>query len=97
MADKAETLDLKYELNGYQMVAWIQTEVQSGKACGIWVGYRPGSGYVTAWYRCGETGWSHGRYEIKDKAMALYDAMVRAGLVWPSVPLATIHKVIKCD
>jgi hypothetical protein len=89
-------LGLRYELNGYQMVAWIQTEVQSGKACGIWVGYAPGDGYVTGWYRCGDTGWNDGHYQIKDKALALLDAMQRAGLAHSRIKPMDLHAVIKC-
>jgi hypothetical protein len=67
-------------LNGYDLVAWIQTEVQSAGPCGIWVGYTAAKGYVTAWWRTGDECWSHGHYEIETKIEAMQDAMGRAGL-----------------
>jgi hypothetical protein len=68
-------------LNGCEVQGWIQTEQQSGKACGIVLCYNVLEGsYVTAWYRCGDREWNQGRYGIAEMREAITDMVRRAGI-----------------
>lgn len=68
------------EIHGYPILAWAQTERQSGEPCGIVLvqtkqaqrDVPAGLGtpeFVTAWYRLGDHEWSHGNYFASEKAM----------------------------
>jgi hypothetical protein len=84
-------------LNGIAVQGWICTEYQDGKACGIVMGYDALAGsYVTAWYRCGDLGWSHGHYAIPEMADAVKDMVKRAGFGGAALDRSKVVKGCNC-
>jgi hypothetical protein len=72
------------EINGFRLIGWVETEVQSTGPCGIFWGENEKE-FVTAWYRMGDMEWNHGHYFPKlygwDKAKqdSKVDFLKRAG------------------
>jgi hypothetical protein len=67
------------EIHGYKIIAYVFTEMQQGKECGIVLVDREcdGDQYVTGWYRDGDVGWNHGHY-FTDRIAAVWDMTTRA-------------------
>ena len=64
------------------VLAFAQTEVQSGRSCGyLLVENRAGKEWATAWYRDGDSEWCHGHY-FASLAEARADFINRAAKEW---------------
>lgn len=63
------------------VIAFSKTEVQSDVPCGIVIVQRPEGDFVTAWYRTGDSEWSHGHY-FTDEVLALQDFQKRVWSAW---------------